>query len=192
MPRRGLDREQVLSAALVLADDGLDRVTFARLAEVLGVRAPSLYNHVDGRAALLRLITLRALTELAEAIASAAAGLAGDDAVRATAHAYRAYARAHPGSYEATLAPQAGDPEVRAAADRVVGLLLSILRAWKLDGDDAIDAIRTLRSALHGFVTLERAGGFALSRKTDASFDALIALLLRGLNSGEHARADGG
>jgi AcrR family transcriptional regulator len=184
MPRRGLDREQVLAAAVVLADEGLDRLTFARLAEQLGVRAPSLYNHVDGRAALLRLITLRGLTELADAIAADAAGLAGEDAVRATAHAYRAYARAHPGSYEATLAAPTGeDAELRAAADRLVALLLSILRAWKLEGDEAIDAIRTLRSALHGFVTLERSGGFALKRKPDASFEALISLLLRGLGS---------
>jgi len=185
MPRKGLDRDQVLAAAVALADDGLEHVTFARLAEVLGVRAPSLYNHVDGRAALLRLITLRALTELADAIAAEAAGLAGEDAVRATAHAYRAYARAHPGSYEATLAAPSGeDPELRAAADRLVGLLMSIVRAWQLEGDDAIDAIRALRSALHGFVTLERARGFALKREPDASFAALIALLLRGLNSG--------
>ena len=56
MPRRGLDTSQVVDAAVKLADDGIETVTFARLAQDLEVRAPSLYNHVDGRPALLRLL----------------------------------------------------------------------------------------------------------------------------------------
>jgi AcrR family transcriptional regulator len=185
MPRRGLDSEQVLQAAIGLADEnGLDQVTFARLAEVLGVRAPSLYNHVNGRAALLRLITLRGLVELTDAVAAAAAGLSGEDALRATGHAYRVYALEHPGSYEAILtAPSEQDLEVQAAAERLLELLAAILRGWKLEGEDAIDAIRVVRSALHGFVELERKGGFALKREVDTSFERLLDTLVAGLSS---------
>jgi AcrR family transcriptional regulator len=183
VPRRGLDTQQVLDAAVTLADEGgLEQVAFARLAEVLGVRAPSLYNHVNGRAALLRLITLRGLSELADAIALAAAGLAGGEALRATANAYRSYALAHPGSYEATLAaPDENDRDLQAAAQRLLDLMSSVLRGWKLQGDDAIDAIRIVRSALHGFIALERRGGFAMARDPDASFQALIDTLIDGL-----------
>jgi AcrR family transcriptional regulator len=183
LPRRGLDRAQVLDAAGALADEeGLGLLTFARLASVLSVRAPSLYNHVDGRPALLRLLTLRALGELTDAIAAAAAGLAGADALRASAHAYRDYARARPGCYEATLAaPPAEDKEMQLAAARLLELLAAIMRGWRLEGEDAIDAIRAVRSALHGFVAIERAGGFAMARDTDASFEALIDTLARGL-----------
>jgi AcrR family transcriptional regulator len=186
VPRKGLDREQVLQAAVRIADEGLERVTFARLARALGVRAPSLYNHVNGRPQLLRMITLRGLGELGDAIATAAAGLSGEDALRATAHAYRAYALAHPGSYEATLA-LGGEPEasVRAAADRLLGLLAAILRGWQLQGEEAIDAIRAVRSALHGFIALERGGGFALARDTDASFERLLDILVAGLRPAE-------
>ena len=109
MPRQGLDTEQVVAAAEELADDGgLEAVTFVRLAAAVGVKPPSLYNHVRGREELIRRITLHGLDGLDEAITSAAAGLAGADALRAAAHAYRDYARAHPGRYEATLsAPRA-------------------------------------------------------------------------------------
>jgi len=183
--RQRLDTEQVLQAALALADEGLDQATFARLAQVLGVRAPSLYNHVNGRAALLRLITLRGLDDLADAIATAAAGRSGEDGVRAVAHAYRDYARAHPGSYDATLtAPDPADAELRAAAERLLQLLGAILRAWKLDDEQTIDAIRVLRSALHGFVALERGGGFALARDLDASFERLVDTVVAGLPAG--------
>jgi hypothetical protein len=44
-----------------------------------------------------------------------------------------------------------------------------------LEGDDAIDAIRALRSALHGFVLLETGGGFGLPVDVDRSFERLVA-----------------
>jgi AcrR family transcriptional regulator len=182
MPRQGLDRGRVLDAAAGLADGGLEQVTFARLAQQLGVRAPSLYNHVNGRAALLQMITLRGLQELTEAIATAAAGRSGEEALRATGHAYRAYALAHPGTYDATLAPGGeADEAVREAAGRLLEMIAAILRGWRLEGEQAIDAIRVIRSALHGFVTLERAGGFAMERDTDASFERLLDTLVVGL-----------
>jgi AcrR family transcriptional regulator len=184
MPRRGLDTEAVLDAAVALADEGLERVTFARLAERLGVRPPSLYNHVDGRGELMRLITRRGLAELGDEIAAAGAGLSGEEALRATAHAYRAYALAHPGTYEATLAvPDRPDPELKAQAERLLGLLAAILRGWRLEGEQAVDAIRVVRSALHGFVALQRSGGFAMPRDPDASFEALIDTLVSGLGA---------
>ncbi|MBM0261164.1 TetR-like C-terminal domain-containing protein, partial [Micromonospora sp. 4G55] len=46
-----------------------------------------------------------------------------------------------------------------------------------LTGDAAVDAARLFRSAVHGFVTLEAAGGFGLPRGIDRSFDQLVAAL---------------
>jgi hypothetical protein len=42
------------------------------------------------------------------------------------------------------------------------------------DSDDAIDAIRALRSTLHGFVALESGGGFGLNVDIDRSFERLV------------------
>jgi AcrR family transcriptional regulator len=182
VPRRGLDSDRVVDAAEELGANGLEQITFARLAALLGVKPPSLYNHVASRDALIRLIQLRGGIGLLDAIVAAAAGLAGDDALRATAHAYRDYAKAYPARYEATLAaPRAPDPELEAVAERLLGTLASILRGWQLEGDDAIDAIRIIRSALHGFVSLERAGGFAMARSVEASFERLVQTLIVGL-----------
>ena len=47
MARAGLDADAVVAAAAQLADaDGLEALTLARLAAVLGIRSPSLYAHV--------------------------------------------------------------------------------------------------------------------------------------------------
>jgi len=52
--RKTLTREQILQAAMALADaEGLNAVTMRRLAADLGVEAMSLYHHVPNKAALL-------------------------------------------------------------------------------------------------------------------------------------------
>lgn len=54
-----------------------------------------------------------------------------------------------------------------------------VLAGFGLRGDDAIDATRALRSALHGFATLEASGGFGLPADLDRSFDRLVRGLVR-------------
>ena len=56
-----------------------------------------------------------------------------------------------------------------------------MLRAWDLEGDDAVHAARAFRSAVHGFVALEAGGGFGIPVDLDASFDRLVGLLAAGL-----------
>jgi AcrR family transcriptional regulator len=174
----------VVEEAIRIADtEGLDQVTLARVAAALDVRAPSLYNHVDGRDGLLRLVALRSLVELADVLRDAAVGRAREDALRAIAHAYRDYARQHPGAYAATQrAPAPGDDELAAAAGRVVDVLLAVLAGWGLEGDRAVHHIRVIRSALHGFVTLETEAGFGLPLDLDQSFELLVATLVAGLD----------
>jgi AcrR family transcriptional regulator len=50
MPRQGLNRRKVLEAALrVVDEEGLEELTMRRLAQVLGVEAPSLYKHIAAK-----------------------------------------------------------------------------------------------------------------------------------------------
>jgi AcrR family transcriptional regulator len=180
MPRAGLDAESVVRAAAELADaEGLESVTLATLARRLGVRAPSLYAHVDGLADLRARLAARGARELADALGSAAAGRSGEEALVAVAEAYRAYALAHPGTYYALQrAPDVNRQEAGAA---VVEVVLAVLRGYGLTGDDAIHAARAVRSALHGFVLLETGEGFGLPLRLDDSYRSLVAILDRGL-----------
>ena len=187
MARRGLDTERVVQEAARIADaDGLRALTLARLAGELGVRPPSLYNHFEGRRnGLLRALALRGVRELTAALRDAAVGRSGTDALTATARAYRAYAHAHPGLYAASVvAPAPDDPEYQAAAQEAVDVVFAVLRSWNLEGDDAVHAARAFRSAVHGFVALEAAGGFGIPVDLDDSFERLIATLADGLATG--------
>jgi len=185
MGRAGLDEAAVVDAAARLADaEGLEAVTLARLAAELGVRAPSLYAHIAGLEDLRRLLGARGARELAVEMGRAAAGRAGAEALRAVASAYRAYGHEHPGSYAAAQRARrfADDDEAAAAAGRAAtDVVLAVLRGYDLDGDDALHAARTIRAALHGFVSLEAQDGFAIELSLDETFERLVATLDRGL-----------
>ena len=185
MARVGLDTDAVVAAAAQLADaDGLEAVTLARLAAILGVRSPSLYAHVDGLADLRRRLAARGADELGAELQRAVAGRSRGDALSAMADAYRAYARAHPGTYAALQrAPARGDAEAVGAAAGVVEVVLAVLRGYGLEGDDAIHAARIIRATLHGFVTLETGGGFGLPLALDDSYARLVDVLDRGLST---------
>lgn len=182
MPRAGLDADAVVSAAAELADaGGLQALTLARLADRLGVRAPSLYAHIGGLDDLRRRLAARGARELAEVLGAAAVGLARGEALAAIACAYRRYAREHPGSYAALQrATDVGDDPQAAAAP--VQVVLAALRGYGFEGDDALHATRVVRAALHGFVSLEVDGGFGIPLDLDETFERLVGTLDRGLD----------
>jgi len=182
--RRPLDAERVISAAAEIADaEGLDKLTLTRVADALGVRQPALYRHVDGYDDLLRSLSLRGREILAQRLAAAAVGLSGDDAVAAVGHAWRQMVRDHPGIYAATdRYPCAGDAELEAAVERVLGVLGQVLRGYDLTDEFRVHAARTLRSAFHGFSHLESGDGHPLPHDPEDTFDHLVQLLCAGVH----------
>jgi AcrR family transcriptional regulator len=193
MPRTGLDTESVVAAAAELADaEGLDAVTLARLAKALDVRSPSLYVHVGGLPDLRRRLAARGARELTALLTAAATGRSGADALAAVARAYRSYARDHPGTYAATQRnANLTDRDASEAAARFLETVLAVLRGYDLDDEQAIHATRVVRSALHGFVSLETDDGFGMPFDLDVSFEALIAVLDQGLRARAIPRSAG-
>jgi AcrR family transcriptional regulator len=179
----GLDRAAVVAAAAAIADaEGLEALTLGALAERLGIRAPSLYNHVAGLAGLRRELTLLGLQQMTARLGTAIMGKSGAQAVMALAEAYRAYVTEHPGVYATTLRATAPDDQaLQQVSQRLIELVLAALSAYALHDDDAIHAVRGLRSLVHGFASLEAAGGFGMPLDRDESFRRLIATFVAGL-----------
>ena len=176
MPRAGLAPARVVAEAAAVADElGLDAVTLAAVAKRLGVRLPSLYNHVSGPDGLRRGLALLGVRELTARISAAAVGRSRRDALVGMARAYRAFARERPGLYATTVrAPDPVDEELLAAASAALDVVLAVLAGYGLRGPDALDAARALRALLHGWVTLETAGGFGIPQDVDRSFDRTL------------------
>ena len=185
-PRAGLDKAMVVQTAADLANaEGVDALSLGRLAERLGVRTPSLYNHIDGLPGLYRELSLLNTRRLGERLGNAAIGKAGPDAVMAVAQAYREHIKESPGLYMASLRAAGNQApasiELQAAEERVVQVGLAVVASFGLSGEDGLHAVRGLRSVIHGFATLEVAGGFGLPLDCDESFRRLIAMLIAGL-----------
>lgn len=184
--RAGLDRASVVSAAAELVNaEGPQALTLSRLAQRLGIQTPSLYNHVDGLPGLLRELNLLNARTLGDRLGSAAIGRSGPEAVAAVAQAYRDFIKEAPGVYLASLRASGAqapvDAELQGAEDRVVQIALAVVASFGLGGDDALHAVRGLRSVVHGFATLEVAGGFGLPLDCDESFRRLVAMFIAGL-----------
>lgn len=180
---RSLTREDVVEAAARLLDErGVGGLTLAELAKRLGVRSPSLYNHVDGIEGLTRQLRLRALVGLRDALAAAALGRSGREALAAICAAYRGFAASHPGLYSLTVrsAETEGD-EDEAVGAGTVQVALSVLSGYDLQGAEAVHATRILRATLHGFAALEASGGFGLDLPIDDTFDLTVEALHQAL-----------
>jgi AcrR family transcriptional regulator len=167
--------------------NGLDRLTLAAVASRAGVAVPSLYKHVASLDDLRRAVATECVAELTAVLAQATIGRSGSEAIHSAADAVRAYAHRHPGRYAATqVAPDLGsdgDAELIARAGETIAVLTAALRGFGLPEDATVDAIRMLRSALHGFITLELGGGFGLPDDLDRSFRLLIDGIETGIAS---------
>ncbi|HKH10176.1 MAG TPA: TetR-like C-terminal domain-containing protein [Rubrobacter sp.] len=179
-----------MEAAAALADEegAGGELSLARLAERLGVRKPSLYNHVGGVGDLRRELALVGLRELGWSLSRAVAGKAGEEGLFALAEDYRRFVKQRPGLYEATIrsyrlyAPN--DPELGAAEAEALEPVLAVLDSRSIGGEEAIHAARGLRSIAHGFATLEEGGGFGIDVDADDSFRRLVRSFVDGLDGG--------
>jgi AcrR family transcriptional regulator len=178
--RAGLDHAVIMQTAVRLVDEyGLEHLTMATLATQLNVRTPTLYHYFHGIAGVRRSLALLGLHQMADYLGHAVMGKAGDEAMIALAFALRDFACEHPGLYEATSrAPESEDPEWQNTGREVVDIGIRALSAYQLTLDDALHAIRILRSIVHGWVSLRIAGGFALPLDVDETFRRLLDVFL--------------
>lgn len=176
MPRQGLTTERVAAAAGELADSlGLERLTVAAVARHFGVADASLYGHVRSREALLHQVAVRAAAAFADRLALGVAGRSGRQALTGFADAYRAFAVAHPGQYAATqlqLPAEVGSDSQGHL--RMIELSYATLRGYRIEEPDLTDAIRFVRSTLHGFAALETTRGFGHPRDLNASWHRIL------------------
>lgn len=174
-----LTREKVVEQAADLSDEiGFHELTITKLGRALGIAPPGVYRHVAEVDDLRRAISRFASREAAAVLSSACAGRSGADALAALASSLREWAKSHPGRYTALqVAPDPDDDGGQAATEPVLEVISSVLRAYRLQNEDLTDAIRIVRSALHGFISLEIGEGFKQVRSLDATFTRLVSTL---------------
>ncbi len=162
--------EIVAVARGVLEREGPDALTMRRIAEVLGIRAPSLYKPLHGKEALEVAIIVTGFEEAAAAFEAATDG--APEPLAAFVGAYRAFAQAHPHLYLLMTdrpLPRADLPpglEERTAAplQQATGSPAQARAAWAF---------------IHGMVLLELTDRFPKDGMTEDAWRVGVAALRR-------------
>jgi AcrR family transcriptional regulator len=155
----------VAAARRVLETEGWDAVTMRRLADKVGIRAPSLYKHIVDKAALEVALITEALVEMGEVLHAAVARPGRQGTVAALLAAYRRHSVANPDIYR--LATSGPLPR---------GSLTPGLEDWAGEpfflatGDPA--KAQALWSFAHGMVILEIDGRYPDGSDLDATWRA--------------------
>ena len=164
-------REIVDVALVLLAEEGPDGLSMRRLADRLGIRAPSIYKHLPDKQALEAAIISAGFELQAEAFELALEG--SDDPLGALAGAYRRFAKAHPHLYrlmtERELQRDLLAPGVEARA---------ALPVHEAVGGDP-DLARAAWAFAHGMTILELDRRFPPDADLDAAWDRGIRAFAR-------------
>lgn len=186
VPRSRARVDEIIDVAVGLIDaEGEGALGWNRLAQALGVKPPSLYNHLADAAELRRRVAIRGWQAVAEAVREAAARTRTPaTTLRAIAAAYREVARARPGLFVVAtgtrLSPD--EPEFRPVASELMAMLSAPLEHLGVPPARRVHAIRILRAAIHGFLELERAEVLMMDASLDQSFRLLLDVVIAGLH----------
>ena len=175
--RKNLSYEQIILAAVAeVVEVGYEALSLRRVAERLGVKPASLYNHIDGVADLRAGIAIHSAGGLESAILAAMDGRDREEAFLRGCLAYRDYATENSALYHALISARSLNEErVHRAGMRVFEPLISIVRSYGFSEVETTNFHRALRSSIHGFIELCN-NGFMTQGPTsrDDSYLAMI------------------
>lgn len=166
-------RQQIVEAARrLLEEQGPEALSMRNVAAEIGIRAPSLYEHVTDKRALESAIIADALTEQAAEQMAFLERYEGDDPLTGIAENYRKWAQTHPHLYRLVYSRDLDrdEPAVVAAEAAAAQPIRSVT------GGD-VPAGRAIWAFAHGMVSLELADRFPPGTDVDELWRRGIASL---------------
>jgi len=176
---RAVRERLIVATARELAEQlGWDAVTTRRLAERIDYSQPVLYSHFRGKREIIGAVTLEGAAEMAVALRAATSAEDGPRArVAALASAYLEFAERNPAVYDAIFRLDGGlafaDEDSPEPLKEAFAALLETLGAFAGEGVEPGLFTETFWAALHGLVTLTRAGRL-LPEETERRVELLV------------------
>ena len=162
--------DQIVDAGCALLESGgAESLTMQKVAERVGVRAPSLYKHVRDRDALLDAVVAAKIDELVDCLNET------DGSLSALIRAYRAYAHRRPEGFRLMFSPGAPLDALERAAEPLIAATRQLV------GAEALEAARLVTAWATGFIQMELAGAFRLGGDVDHAFEYGLAHLRESL-----------
>lgn len=187
MSSKKLTKEGIIAEAVTLVEEnGQSSFSLHELARRLGIKTPSLYNHIKNTKDLHREVFRYAIDQFVANQNAAIAGKQKDDAVRAFAEAYYQFAADNKGLYRLIMSmPLNNDDAEKEMAVPLLETVTDLLAAYGLDDEAVAHWQRILRAVLHGFISQEDLGYFYYYKNTDSQKSREIAIqcFLHGLHA---------
>ncbi len=185
MARIGMDANTIISRATQMANQmGMENMTLKMLADDLGVKTPSLYNHIDGLEDLKMQLMIYGWKQMEERIIQSVIGISGYDAIKAGCYAFYEYATENPGIFNAMLwYNKSQNAETMEATSGLFSVLFKITSSLNISEENCNHIIRTLRGFLEGFSLLVNNGAFGNPISISDSFELSVNVLVEGIKT---------
>lgn len=183
MPRIGLTHEKVIENAANLANKkGLSYVTISSLAEFLGIKKPSLYNHIKSQEDIYEGIMIYGWKNGVQPIAENLHENNPQKALKKYARAFYKYALDNPGIFEAMLwYNKYKSPELIEASEKIYDFFFTQTDKMNIDHESANHLLRTFRAFLEGFLLLVIHNSFGNPISIEESFELSLDVLIGGM-----------
>lgn len=188
MKRAGIDKETIIrSAAQLVNQAGMERITMKMLADKLGVKPPSLYNHMKGLEDLKKQLMIFGWTQAKENLLLSLAGVSGYDAIKAMCYAFYDYATENTGLFEVMLwYNKFQNEEAAEATAELLAVIFKVTRSLDIPDNYCFHLIRTFRGFLEGFFLLVNNGSFGHPLPVTDSFEISVNILIAGIKELAH------
>lgn len=188
MSRVGIDKDTIIIRAAQLANEvGIENVTLKILADDLGVKSPSLYNHIGGLEDLKKQIMIYGWKQMEERMIRSAIGVSGYEAIKAGCYAFYHYAIENPGIFNAMLwYNKFQSKDNMEATAGLFPVLFKITASLDISEENCNHIIRTLCGFLEGFSLLVNNGAFGNPISIEESFEISVNVLIEGIKSLEN------
>ena len=187
MSAKGLTKDLILAEAVACMEStGQPVVSLHEVARRLGVKTPSLYNHIKNTKELRYEIFHYAIGQFVANQRAATANKRKDEAVRAFAEAYHTFATENKGLYRLIMSiPSEEDERAKEVAIPLLETVVEILTDYGLTEESVAHWQRVFRAILHGFISEEDLGYFYYYKSIDLkkSRDIAVQCFLDGLHA---------
>lgn len=187
MSSKGLSKEIIIAEAVKsIEESGRSTISLHELARRLGIKTPSLYNHIKNTKDLQHEVFKYAIDKFVANQNAATAGKQKDDAVKAFAEAYYEFAAANKGLYQLIMSMSLDNDETeKEMAVPLLETVMDLLSDYGLHDEASAHWQRVLRAILHGFILQEELGYFYYYKAIDLKKSREIAIqcFLNGLHT---------
>jgi AcrR family transcriptional regulator len=183
--RKRLNLDVVVDEAALLCDEiGAEFLSLAALADRLGVRPPSLYNHIASLGDLYSQLSIKGLNALTNAVEEALEAESEKSPTEAIAVATRQFAKQRPTLFQyATYRMHLAEGDRKRYGARLLEVTRDAYRkeAGASQHNEAAEYL--LRCLVYGFITLETNGALEPAKDIDRLFNSIIEIADAGIRA---------